>query len=112
MQPPPVPVVEQRPLTAEQKAIAAVDKARASDFFVQHIVLSEKAQAKFYIQRYSGLRSALVVPIRTPTSVAYAVISGPFDSRERAEVFAKGYGRPADYWIRGALQLEAAIDNN
>ena len=112
IQPPPVIVTEQRPLTAEQKAIAVVEKARASDFFVQHIVLSEKAQAKFYIQRYSGLRSALVVPIRTPTSVAYAVISGPFDSRERAEVFAKGYGRPADYWIRGALQLETAIDNN
>ena len=112
IQPPPVTVVEARPLTAEQKAIAVIEKARESDFFVQHIVLSEKAQASFYIQRYSGLRSAIIVPIKTPVSVAYAVISGPFASRERAEVFAKGYGRPADYWIRGALQLEAAVDNN
>lgn len=112
VQPPPVTVVEERPLTAEQQAIAVITKARESDFFVQHIVLSEKDQARFYIRRYSGLRSAITVPIRTPASVAYAVISGPFASRERAEVFAKGYGRPADYWIRGALQLEAAVDNN
>ena len=112
IQPPPVTVVEEKPLTAEQQAIAVVEKARASDFFVQHIVLSDKAQARFYIQRYSGLRSAIIVPITTPVSVAYAVISGPFSSRESAEVFAKGYGRPADYWIRGALQLEAAVNNN
>lgn len=112
IQPPPVTVVEEKPLTAEQQAIAVVEKARARDFFVQHIVLSEKAQARFYIQRYSGLRSAIIVPITTPVSVAYAVISGPFSSRESAEVFAKGYGRPADYWIRGALQLEAAVNNN
>ena len=109
---PAITAVEEKPLTAEQKAIAKVKKARASDFFVQHIVLSERAQATLYIQRYSGLRSATIVPIRTSASVAYAVISGPFTSRDRAEVFAKGYGRPADYWIRGALQLEAAIDNN
>jgi hypothetical protein len=112
VQPPPVTVVEKRPLTAEQQAIAVIEKARESDFFVQHIVLSEKDQARFFIRRYSGLRSAIIVPIRTPASVAYAVISGPFASRERAEVFAKGYGRPADYWIRGALQLGAAVDNN
>jgi hypothetical protein len=52
------------------------------------------------------------VPIKTSTSVAYAVISGPFASRERAEKFAKGSGRPADYWIRGAAQLGVALDSN
>ena len=106
------PVIKPRQLTAQQKALAVVQKARGTDFFVQHIVLSEEIQADLYRQRYSGLGAALVLPIETPTSVAYAVISGPFTSRERAEKFAKGTGRPADYWIRGALQLEAALDSN
>ena len=109
---PAAPVVKPRALSAQQRVIAAVQKARASDFFVQHIVLSDKPQADLYKQRYSGLGSAIVVPIKTSTSVAYAVISGPFASRERAEKFAKGSGRPADYWIRGASQLGVALDSN
>jgi hypothetical protein len=119
---PPQPVAEQAPpvatvvtprvLTAQQRAIAAVQKARDTDFFVQHIVLSDETEADLYKQRYSGLGSAIVVPIKTSTSVAYAVISGPFASRERAEKFAKGSGRPADYWIRGASQLGAALGSN
>ena len=109
---PAAPVVKPRALSAQQRAIAAVQKARDTDFFVQHIVLSDKPQADLYKQRYSGLGSAIVVPIKTSTSVAYAVISGPFASRERAEKFAKGSGRPADYWIRGAAQLGVALDSN
>ena len=109
---PAAPVVKPRALSAQQRAIAAVQKARDTDFFVQHIVLSDKPQADLYKQRYSGLGSAIVVPIKTSTSVAYAVISGPFASRERAEKFAKGSGRPADYWIRGASQLGVALDSN
>jgi hypothetical protein len=109
---PAAPVVKPRALSAQQRAIAAVQKARDTDFFVQHIVLSDKPQADLYKQRYSGLGSAIVVPMKTSTSVAYAVISGPFASRERAEKFAKGSGRPADYWIRGAAQLGVALDSN
>jgi len=109
---PAAPVVKPRALSAQQRVIAAVQKARDTDFFVQHIVLSDKPQADLYKQRYSGLGSAIVVPIKTSTSVAYAVISGPFASRERAEKFAKGSGRPADYWIRGASQLGVALDSN
>jgi hypothetical protein len=109
---PAAPVVKPRALSAQQRAIATVQKARDTDFFVQHIVLSDKPQADLYKQRYSGLGSAIVVPIKTSTSVAYAVISGPFASRERAEKFAKGSGRPADYWIRGASQLGVALDSN
>ena len=109
---PAAPVVKPRALSAQQRVIAAVQKARDTDFFVQHIVLSDKPQADLYKQRYSGLGSAIVVPIKTSTSVVYAVISGPFASRERAEKFAKGSGRPADYWIRGASQLGVALDSN
>ena len=90
-------------------SIARVKTARASDFFVQHIVLSTEAQANLYLGRYSSLRKAMVLPIQAGQSKVYAIISGPFSTRERAEAFAEGAAMPADYWIRGAIQLQGAI---
>ncbi len=86
-----------------------VQAARATDFFVQHIVLSTKEQAGLYIRRYAGLRNALTVPITTGNKVAYAVLSGPFSTRDDATAFTQGRGLPADYWIRPAQQLKTAV---
>jgi len=51
----------------------------------------------------------MVLPIQAGQSKVYAIISGPFSTRERAEAFAEGAAMPADYWIRGAIQLQGAI---
>ena len=92
--------------------LAIVDGAEPTDFFVQHIVLSSKAQSRPYIKRYSGLNQAFVLPIIAGTAVSYAVVSGPFTSRLTATNFTKGYGLPADYWIRASPALSAAANRN
>jgi hypothetical protein len=92
--------------------LAIVDGAKPTDFFVQHIVLSRKAQSRSYIKRYSGLNQAFVLPITADTAVSYAVVSGPFTSRLTATNFTKGYGLPADYWIRASPALSAAANRN
>ena len=102
----PSPSSEERGFSASK---ARVNNARASDFFVQHIVLSTEAQANEYMGRYSSLRKAMVLPIQAGQSRVYAIISGPFSSREKAEAFAEGTAMPSDYWIRGAAQLQGAI---
>ncbi|MDG2502454.1 MAG: hypothetical protein P8M77_08695 [Porticoccaceae bacterium] len=95
--------------TRKAKVSGPVQSARATDFFVQHIVLSTREQAGLYIKRYSGLRSATVVPIATGNNIAYAVLSGPFSTRDGATAFTQGRGLPADYWIRAAQQLKTVV---
>ena len=91
------------------KSLGPIQGAEATDFFVQHIVLTTREQAKLYIRGYAGLRNATIVPIATGNSIAYAVLSGPFSARDRATEFTKGAGLPADYWIRAAGQLKAVV---
>lgn len=104
-------VLERATAIKKAKISAPVQSARATDFFVQHIVLSTSEQAGLYIKRYAGLRKAIIVPIATDNNVAYAVLSGPFSTRDRASVFAQGRGLPADYWIRTAQQLKTIVRN-
>lgn len=98
-------------IAAQKKAreSGSIQAARPSDFFVQHIVLSTPEQAGLYIKRYSGLSRAKVVPITISNATAYAVISGPFSTRDGATEFTKASGLPADYWIRGAQQLKSVV---
>ena len=91
------------------KSLGPIQGAEATDFFVQHIVLTTREQAKLYIRGYAGLRNATIVSIATGNSIAYAVLSGPFSARDRATEFTKGTGLPADYWIRAAGQLKAVV---
>ena len=91
------------------KAITRVKNARASDVFVQHIVLSTDVQAREYIGRYSSLRKAMVLPMKSGSTTVYAIISGPFPSKPKAQAFADGAAMPADYWVRGAAQLRETL---
>ena len=108
----PKPVARPTAGAAPGRALAIVDGAKSTDFFVQHIVLSSKAQAAPYIKLYAGLNQAFVLPITAGSAVSYAVVSGPFTSRLTATNFTKGYGLPADYWIRASLALGAAANRN
>lgn len=91
------------------KAITRVKNARGSDVFVQHIVLSTDVQAREYIGRYSSLRKAMVLPMTSGSTTVYAIISGPFSSKPKAQAFADGAAMPADYWVRGAAQLRETL---
>jgi hypothetical protein len=104
----PVPKV----ISPSERWVTKVKNANSSDFFVQHIVLSERAEAIAYIKRYSSIKAAMVLEIKIADKLSYAVVSGPFVSRNSAQSFAKEPGRPADYWIRRAPELAAAISNN
>ena len=119
------PVIEQRvtetpvpePSAAEvsapasplQRAAEIVASAPRSAYFVQHIVLSSELAAKSYRGRYPALGGANVVPVRLSQNNAYAVISGPFDSRSAAALFTQNSPVADDYWIRGAAQLQAIL---
>jgi hypothetical protein len=101
-----------QPRSTGQAPVTAIDIVNNSDpddFFVQHIVLSDRDQAVKFTQRYPQLRQALLLPIKTQQTVGIAVLSGPFESRPLAEQFAKDSSVSADYWIRGAGQLRIAL---
>jgi hypothetical protein len=91
------------------KSIARVQGARANDFFVQHIVLSTDVQAADYIERYASLRKAMVLPIKSGQKTVYAIISGPFSTKPKAEAFAERASMPSDFWVRAAGQLRDAM---
>jgi hypothetical protein len=103
-QPPAEPV-----LTVLEKAAQDVASASPSAYFVQHTVLSTELAAKGYIDRYEVLRQARVVPVRLRQSIAYSVVSGPFESRSTAALFTQNKAIPDDYWIRSAVQLQAVL---
>ena len=83
-----------------------------SQFFIQHIVFSERTQAEDFVVSYSGLQNALIVPILSGENRFLAVISGPFQSRESADIWAKEFGLPADFWIRSAGLLKRVVAPN
>ena len=83
--------------------------APPSNYFIQHIVLSSEAAANVYIERYQALSDAAVVPVRLAQKSAWAVISGPFNSRPAAASFTAEPGVPEDFWIRDAAQLQAIL---
>ena len=108
--PVPEPAAEvSAPASPLQRAAEIVASAPRSAYFVQHIVLSSELAAKIYKGRYPALGGANVVPVRLSQNNAYAVISGPFDSRSAAALFTQNSPVADDYWIRGAAQLQAIL---
>jgi hypothetical protein len=97
------------PASPLQRAAEIIASAPRSAYFVQHIVLSSELAAKSYRGRYPALGGANVVPVRLSQNNAYAVISGPFDSRSAAALFTQNSPVADDYWIRGAAQLQAIL---
>jgi cell division septation protein DedD len=92
-----------------ERALKSIAEAPRSAYFVQHIVLSTELAAKGYIDRYPALSGASVVPVLLSQKNAYAVVSGPFDTRSAAALFTQNSSVPDDYWIRGAAQLQAIL---
>ena len=95
--------------TSSVEIILATNDA---EFFIQHIVFSERAQAEDYVVSYSGLQNAMIVPIISGENRLLAVISGPFQSRVSADRWAKEFELPADFWIRSAGLLKRVVTTN
>ncbi len=89
--------------------VELIAAAPPSSYFIQHIVLSSEAAANAYIGRYQALSDAAAVPVRLSQKSAWAVISGPFNSRPAAATFTGRSGIPEDFWIRNAAQLQAIL---
>ena len=100
--------------SASKKAspVEIIFGADDSQFFIQHIVFSERTQAEDFVGSYSGLQNSLIVPIISGENRFLAVISGPFQSRESADIWAKEFGLPADFWIRSASLLKRVVATN
>lgn len=86
-----------------------VSASAASDFYVQHIVLSDRGEAENFVDNYPALSGALLLPIQSQGAIVTAVVSGPFSTRLQAEEFTKELGLPADYWIRSAELLKTVV---
>ena len=109
---PQVPELQiQQPLNIQIASTAKdiVFASSASDFYVQHIVLSDRGEAEDFVDNYPALSRALLLPIQSQGAIVTAVVSGPFSTRLQAEEFTKGLGLPADYWIRRAELLKTVV---
>ena len=92
-----------------RSSINIILNSQDTSIFLQHIVFTDVNQAIAYIESYSGLEAALVVPISSGNRELIAVLSGPFVNGETAQNWAKNFDFGADYWVRGAGSLKNVI---
>jgi hypothetical protein len=95
--------------STEQQVLTNLPK---DTFFVQHSVVTGKNRVENYFEKYPALKSAWVLPITANGEKAYAIISGPFVSREQATEFTEDPLVPADFWIWESTQLRRWCERN
>lgn len=81
-------------------------------FFVQHAVVTGEDRVTNYFLRYPRLEDAAILGITANNEQAYAIISGPFQTREDATNFTQKEGVPADFWIWESGQLLRWCERN
>ena len=81
-------------------------------FFVQHAVVTGEDRVRNYFLRYPHLEDAAILGITANNEQAYAIISGPFQTREDATNFTQKEGVPADFWIWESGQLLRWCERN
>lgn len=87
-----------------------VQQARPGSFFVQHVSLGSMAEAQEWRAQYAVLARSRIAAVNTQDKgVKFAVISGPFATRNEASDFAARPGVPADPWLRPVKSLQAAL---
>ena len=89
--------------------IEIVENAQADSYFVQFNLFKEKLTAQTYRAQNEGLEDSMLMPLQTSEGAIYAIISGPFLSKEKATAFVSNPGMPKDYWIRPAKTLQSVI---
>ena len=83
--------------------------AKSDSYFVQFNLFKKKLTAQIYREQNDGLEDSMLLPLQTPKGAIYAIISGPFLSKENATAFVSNPGMPKDYWIRPTKTLQSVI---
>ena len=86
-----------------------IANATSDSYFVQFNLFKKKVQARTYRAQNDGLEDSMLIPLQTPEGAIYAIISGPFLSKEKATAFVSNPGMPKEYWIRPAKTLQSVI---
>lgn len=108
---PSVAEVELLPEQSSEKFIMMTEIS-AGVFFVQHAVVTGQDRVSNYFLRYPQLAGAAVLGITANNNPAYAIISGPFETREEATNFTEKEGVPADFWVWESGQLLRWCERN
>lgn len=95
--------------SSEQKILTNLPD---NTFFVQHSVVTGKNRRDIYFEKYPAIKDAWVLPITADGEQAYAIISGPFATREQATEFTESSLVPADFWIWESTQLRRWCERN
>jgi hypothetical protein len=85
--------------------------ADPESYFIQFNLFKERITAEEYRGENDALATAMLVDIKRDKEQIYGIISGPFDTKEKAEKFVSVPGMPKNYWIRTAQTLQAVITN-
>ena len=85
--------------------------ADPESYFIQFNLFKERITAEEYRGENDALATAMLVDIKRDKEQIYGIISGPFDTKEKAEKFVSVPGMPKNYWIRTAQTLQAVVTN-
>ena len=88
-----------------------ITNADPESYFIQFNLFKERITAEEYRGENDALATAMLVDIKRDKEQIYGIISGPFDTKEKAEKFVSVPGMPENYWIRTAQTLQALITN-
>ena len=88
-----------------------ITNADPESYFIQFNLFKERITAEEYRRENDALATAMLVDIKRDKALIYGIISGPFDTKEKAEKFVSVPGMPKNYWIRTAQTLQAVITN-
>ena len=107
-------IIASQPMVAKDEPETGVSKdiittAKATDYFVQHMVFKEKEMAMIYLNNNPSLKDTVLVVISGPESEEYRLISGPFDTEQGARDFIQLPGVPKYSSIRDATQLKVLV---
>ena len=80
-------------------------------FVVQHAYADTFAKARDRLKRFPNLSEAKVVPQYEPgqSQAKFALISGPFESKELADVFLKNENMPKESWVRSSRAIQKRL---
>ena len=88
-----------------------ITNADPESYFIQFNLFKERITAEEYRRENDALATAMLVDIKRDKALIYGIISGPFDTKEKAEKFVSVPGMPKNYWIRTAQTLQTVITN-
>ena len=80
-------------------------------FVVQHAYSDTFAKARDRLKRFPNLIEAKVVPQYEPgqSQAKFALISGPFESKDLADAFLKTENMPKESWVRSSRAIQKRL---